>query len=71
MATEELVYHYVTDLWWESYDYKPDWWDNPTEPRCDGCGIHTEDAFPFWCGECGSCNTHCTCPSRNHERTST
>jgi hypothetical protein len=46
------------ETWKSSYSTKPDWWDDETEPRCDVCGIHTEEADE-WCGECGNCRTHC------------
>jgi len=50
---------YNRDKWKRSYPVKPEWWDDPTEPRCDECGVHTEDAEGDWCGECGMCADHC------------
>lgn len=47
------------NLWILTYNEKPEWWDDPFEPRCDHCGVHTEDGP--WCGECGNCKTHCEC----------
>lgn len=52
----------MSETWAKSYTEKPDWWDDDTEPRCDECGIHHEDNRIAWCGECGSCDLHCTCP---------
>lgn len=57
------VHHpaYVEDRTWEkTYSTKPEWWDIETEPRCDECGVHTEDAH-VWCGFCGNCIPHCSC----------
>jgi len=50
---------YNRDKWKRSYPVKPEWWDDATEPRCDECGIHTDDAEGDWCGECGMCADHC------------
>lgn len=63
------------ETWKVTYPEKPEWWDDPTEPRCDVCGVHTEEACVYvkdpdvdldrypgaWCGECGNCADHCTC----------
>ena len=64
------------ETWRQTYTEKPEWWDDPTEPRCDVCGVHTEEALDYlrdpanndqdrypggWCGECGNCADHCTC----------
>jgi hypothetical protein len=46
------------EVWEKTYKEKPEWWDDQFEPRCDHCGIHTEEADQ-WCGECGNCKTHC------------
>jgi hypothetical protein len=32
------------ETWRKTYAEKPEWWDDPTEPRCDVCGVHTEEA---------------------------
>lgn len=41
--------------------------DEPYQPRCDVCGVHTEEA-DGWCGNCGNCMDHCEqhmgCPPR-------
>lgn len=50
----------MDQTWKKSYSVKPDWWDDETEPRCDVCGVHTEDADD-WCGDCGTCMKHCEC----------
>lgn len=66
------------ETWRETYPEKPEWWDDDTEPRCDVCGVHTEEAGVYvknpdvnldrypgaWCGECGNCADHCTCDAR-------
>lgn len=64
------------DVWRKTYPTKPEWWDDVTEPRCDICGVHTEEALDHlkdaanndqyrypggWCGECGNCADHCEC----------
>ena len=49
------------ETWKVTYSEKPEWWDDPTEPRCDVCGVHTEEADD-WCGDCGNCGEHCECP---------
>lgn len=55
------------DLWRMSYDREPEWWSDETQPRCDDCGIHMEEADE-WCGECGSCKQHCSgCADRFDE----
>ena len=46
--------------WRVTYPTKPEWWDDETEPRCDECGVHTEEADE-WDGECGNCGDHCAC----------
>lgn len=55
------------DYWRHTYAIKPEWWDDPEEPRCDYCGIHCEDtnidARGGWCGYCGRCGDHCECLS--------
>lgn len=48
------------DSWRGFYATKPDWWNCPYEPRCDECGVHTDDANN-WCGTCGNCTEHCEC----------
>lgn len=60
--------------WRRTYPTKPGWWDDDYEPRCDECGVHTEDAIEHvnpltnfdrypdgWCGDCGCCADHCAC----------
>lgn len=32
--------------------------DEESEPTCDDCGVHAEEAVD-WCGGCGSCGEHC------------
>lgn len=49
---------YSGDQWHVRYSEKPEWWDDPSEPRCDECGWHMEDAEE-WCGNCGNCTDHC------------
>lgn len=55
------------ETWMKTYLWKPAWWDDDTEPRCDYCGIHCEDtnidARGGWCGYCGRCGDHCECLS--------
>lgn len=67
------------ETWRETYAEKPEWWDDPTEPRCDVCGVHTEEACVYvknpdvnldrypgaWCGTCGNCADHCTCEEKS------
>lgn len=48
----------VVEGWEGTYPARPEWWDDETEPRCDDCGIHMEEAAR-WCGECGCCREHC------------
>lgn len=48
------------DTWKVTYAERPAWWGDPTEPRCDVCGVHQEEA-DVWDGECGNCGEHCTC----------
>jgi len=42
-----------------SYKEKPEGWDDPYEPRCDGCGVSMEDTAD-WCSNCGACSYHCS-----------
>lgn len=48
------------ETWKVTYPERPEWWGDPTEPRCDVCGIHNEEA-DAWDGECGNCGEHCSC----------
>lgn len=48
--------------WTRTYGEQPDWWLDPSVPRCDVCGISQEDASfseDPWCGACGMCSRHC------------
>ena len=54
----------VDDTWKCTYSSKPSWWDDETEPRCDECGVHVEEADD-WCGNCGNCGKHDTCRKRH------
>lgn len=41
------------------YESKPEWWDDPTEPRCDVCGMHMlESDGTNWDGDNGTCYRH-------------
>jgi hypothetical protein len=56
---DSIVITYVDDVWRQNYLEMPQWWGDPTVPRCDVCGVHHEEAE--WCGECGNCGQHCEC----------
>lgn len=57
---DSIVITYVEDVWRRTYPKMPEWWGDPEVPRCDTCGVHTEQA-DNWCGECGQCGSHCEC----------